>query len=65
MAGVHVTVLTPYAGFGKGSHQYEWLEKDLAKNFDRSVTPWLVVAFHAPWYNSVAAHYQVQTCLSP
>lgn len=65
VAGVHVTVLTPYADFKKGSHQYEWLKKDLAKNFDRSATPWLVVAFHAPWYNSVVAHYQARTCLRP
>ena len=59
VAGMHVIVLTPYDDFDKGSHQYNWLKKDLADNFDRSKTPWLVVAFHAPWYNSVVAHYQV------
>ncbi len=61
MAGVHVTVLTPYKDFSKGSHQYNWLKKDLERNFDRRVTPWLVVAFHAPWYNTAVAHYQVRT----
>jgi hypothetical protein len=30
--------------------------KDL-KTVDRSRTPWLIVSFHAPWYNSNYAHY--------
>jgi hypothetical protein len=57
---MHVIVLTPYDDFDKGSQQHDWLQKDLEDNFDRRVTPWLVVAFHAPWYNSVVAHYQVR-----
>ena len=53
-----MVVLTPYAGYERGSKQYRWLEMDLAA-FDRGVTPWLVVSFHAPWYNTLVAHYQV------
>lgn len=54
-----MVVLSPYAGYSRGSSQYEWLERDLAA-FDRQRTPWLLVSFHAPWYNTVAAHYQVR-----
>jgi len=63
VAGVHVTVLTPYKDFSKGSHQHNWLKKDLEHNLDRRVTPWLVVAFHAPWYNTAVAHYQARNTL--
>lgn len=35
--------------------QYTWLEAELA-SVDRSLTPWLIVQFHAPWYNSNTAH---------
>lgn len=58
VGGVHMVVLTPYAGYERDSKQYRWLERDLA-DFDREVTPWLVVSFHAPWYNTLVAHYQV------
>jgi hypothetical protein len=40
--------------------QYRWLEKDLAK-VDRSVTPWLVAGWHAPWYKTYKAHYRKQS----
>eukprot|EP00878_Enallax_costatus_P039414 GHUV01045103.1.p2 GENE.GHUV01045103.1~~GHUV01045103.1.p2 ORF type:complete len:102 (-),score=4.79 GHUV01045103.1:126-431(-) len=29
---------------------------------DRSKTPWLIVASHAPWYNSYAGHYKEADC---
>ncbi|XWW98249.1 hypothetical protein V2A60_006246 [Cordyceps javanica] len=35
--------------FGAPNQQLEFLEADLA-SVDRSVTPWLVVAGHRPWY---------------
>lgn len=62
VAAVHMVVLTPYAGYERDSKQYRWLERDLA-DFDREVTPWLVVSFHAPWYNTLAAHYQENECM--
>ncbi|KAL5554687.1 hypothetical protein UlMin_042088 [Ulmus minor] len=46
--GVHFIMLT---------HQYKWLEKDLAK-VNRKVTPWLVATWHPPWYNTYKAHYR-------
>ncbi|CAO2824056.1 unnamed protein product [Amaranthus hypochondriacus] len=52
---VHVIMLGSYTDFRPGSSQYNWLERDL-KKIDRAKTPWVVVVFHAPWYNSNIAH---------
>ena len=52
---VHVIMLGSYTDFSLGSSQYSWLERDL-KKIDRAKTPWVVVVFHAPWYNSNIAH---------
>ncbi|KAJ3670631.1 hypothetical protein LUZ60_008057 [Juncus effusus] len=52
---VHVIMLGSYTDFESSSAQYKWLVKDLAK-VDRSVTPWLFVLLHAPWYNTNTAH---------
>ena len=38
-----------YADWKPGSEQCQWLERDLMA-FNRSRTPWLVAAFHSPWY---------------
>ena len=35
---------------------------DLAK-FNRSVTPWLVVTWHPPWYSTYTAHYKEAECM--
>lgn len=42
--------------------QYAWLKKDLQR-VDRRVTPWLVAAWHPPWYNSYSSHYQEFECM--
>ncbi|KAJ4766745.1 Purple acid phosphatase [Rhynchospora pubera] len=52
---VHVIMLGSYTEYGPDSAQYKWLVSDLAK-VDRSVTPWLIVLLHAPWYNTNTAH---------
>lgn len=54
-SGVHWVLLSSYSDFTEGSTQYNWLVADLA-SVDRSVTPWLIVLLHAPWYNSNTAH---------
>ncbi|CAL5389278.1 unnamed protein product [Camellia sinensis] len=54
-AGTHIAMLGSYTDFEASSDQYKWLEADLAK-VDRTVTPWLLVLIHAPWYNSNEAH---------
>ena len=47
----HVVSLCSYAETRSGSLQYRWLERHLS-TIDRSVTPWLIVMMHVPWYNS-------------
>ncbi|KAJ5931081.1 hypothetical protein N7466_006574 [Penicillium verhagenii] len=37
--------------FGKSGQQLEFLKADLA-SVDRTVTPWLIVAGHRPWYST-------------
>ncbi|KAM7498871.1 hypothetical protein LguiA_023285 [Lonicera macranthoides] len=55
VAGVHVIMLGSYADYDEYSDQYSWLKGDLLK-VDRKTTPWLLVLFHVPWYNSNKAH---------
>lgn len=44
-----------YSDYSAGSAQHTWVLADLGA-VDRSKTPWLVVAFHQPYYNSNTAH---------
>merc|ERR1711991_1053193 len=53
---VHMVFLNSYANNTKGSPQYEWFLEDVS-SVDRSVTPWIIVISHAPWYNSNKAHH--------
>ncbi|GLJ56121.1 hypothetical protein SUGI_1204710 [Cryptomeria japonica] len=55
VTGVHIIMLGSYARNGKYSDQYEWLQADLS-SVNRTRTPWILVLFHTPWYNSNAAH---------
>ncbi|XP_052185132.1 purple acid phosphatase 15 isoform X2 [Diospyros lotus] len=60
--GIHFLMLGAYIDYNKTGDQYKWLERDLA-NVNRSVTPWLIAAWHPPWYNSYAAHYREVECM--
>ncbi|XP_030509452.2 purple acid phosphatase 23 isoform X1 [Cannabis sativa] len=60
--GIHFIMLGAYVDYNATGAQYAWLKKDLVK-VDRSVTPWLVAAWHPPWYNSYASHYQEFECM--
>lgn len=51
----HFITLSPYVATDTASLQYQWLEQELDR-VDRSVTPWIVVIMHGPWYNSNTAH---------
>jgi 3',5'-cyclic AMP phosphodiesterase CpdA len=52
----HVIALNSEAQlYGHTLNQYKWLAADLAK-VDRSVTPWVFVFFHSPWYSSNTVH---------
>jgi len=52
----HITVLNPYVDYGPESEQMSWLLENIAQ-VDRSITPWLIVLFHVPWYNSNSYHH--------
>uniref|UniRef100_A0A7N0UQJ6 Purple acid phosphatase n=1 Tax=Kalanchoe fedtschenkoi TaxID=63787 RepID=A0A7N0UQJ6_KALFE len=60
--GVHFVMIGGYAVYDRSAEQYKWLAEDLAK-VDRSVTPWLVAAWHPPWYSTYAAHYREAECM--
>ncbi|KAL5784345.1 hypothetical protein ACOSQ2_006737 [Xanthoceras sorbifolium] len=60
--GIHFVVLGAYTPFDKSSDQYKWLERDLG-DVDREVTPWLVAAWHPPWYSTYSAHYRGAECM--
>ena len=53
--GVHIIMLASYRPLAAGSPQLKWLQAELAA-VNRSLTPWLVAALHAPFYNSNDAH---------
>lgn len=55
VAGAHIIMLGSYTDYDEASDQYSWLKSDLAK-VNRERTPWLLVLFHVPWYNSNWAH---------
>lgn len=55
VAGVHIVMLGSYAEYKQNSDQYEWLQADLSR-VNKTMTPWIIVLFHVPWYNSNAAH---------
>ncbi|XP_057534794.1 purple acid phosphatase 15 [Amaranthus tricolor] len=60
--GIHFVMLGAYIAYNESADQYKWLEKDLAK-VDRDITPWLVVAWHPPWYSTYKAHYREAECM--
>ncbi|KAK1261252.1 Purple acid phosphatase 23 [Acorus gramineus] len=60
--GVHFIMLGAYVDYNQTGAQYSWLRRDLLK-VDRVVTPWLVAAWHPPWYNSYSSHYQEFECM--
>ncbi|GLU08740.1 hypothetical protein SLE2022_256330 [Rubroshorea leprosula] len=60
--GVHFVMLGAYVDYNSTGAQYAWLKQDLYQ-VDRNVTPWLVAAWHPPWYNSYSSHYQEFECM--
>ena len=47
--------------FGSPGQQVKFLESDLA-SVDRSITPWVVVAGHRPWYTFAGFSTACETC---
>ncbi|KAJ3671903.1 hypothetical protein LUZ60_007982 [Juncus effusus] len=60
--GIHFIMLGAYTSYNQSGEQYKWLEKDLEK-VDRSVTPWLIATWHAPWYSTYRSHYKEAECM--
>jgi hypothetical protein len=52
----HIIYLNPYTNSSPTSHQYNWLQNDL-KSVNRTITPWLIIVMHCPWYSSNINHY--------
>lgn len=48
---VHSISLTVYVNYLPGSPQWNWLWQDLS-SVNRTLTPWIVVNFHNPWYTT-------------
>jgi len=55
MGLTHVIMLNAYSNTSEGSPQHTWLLQDFS-SIDRSKTPFVVAAWHGPWYNSNSAH---------
>ena len=49
----------PYSSFGYD--QFAWFLNDIAR-VDRGRTPWVIVAWHQPPYNSYSTHYKEFEC---
>lgn len=49
---IHVLQFSTEHNYTFGSHQYQWIENDLA-SVDRKKTPWVIVSFHRPMYTSI------------
>lgn len=52
----HLIVLNSYTNTSVGSPQYLWLQDVLEQQVDRTITPWLIIAFHAPFYSTFRGH---------
>lgn len=60
--GIHFIMLGAYVDYKTTGTQYSWLMDDLHR-VNRSLTPWVVAAWHPPWYNSYNSHYQEFECM--
>eukprot|EP01100_Stratorugosa_tubuloviscum_P008521 TRINITY_DN355_c0_g4_i2.p1 TRINITY_DN355_c0_g4~~TRINITY_DN355_c0_g4_i2.p1 ORF type:complete len:429 (-),score=175.61 TRINITY_DN355_c0_g4_i2:512-1747(-) len=52
---VHFIILSSETDYSPNSDQLVWLKKDLSQ-VDRKKTPWIVAAWHRPWYSSNTVH---------
>ncbi|KAI5078234.1 hypothetical protein GOP47_0005905 [Adiantum capillus-veneris] len=60
--GIHFIMLGGYVDYNRTGEQYLWLKNDLER-VNRDVTPWLIAAWHPPWYNSYSSHYREVECM--
>jgi hypothetical protein len=57
----HFVYINNYYPFWPGSDQYNFLVNDLA-SVNRTLTPWLIVSWHAPIYHTYTMHYGEMLC---
>ncbi|DBA94256.1 TPA: hypothetical protein ACH3X1_001874 [Trebouxia sp. C0004] len=55
----HVINLSPYVDYTPGSAQWQWLAEDLS-GINRSVTPWVIVNIHNPWYTTDTSYKEFE-----
>eukprot|EP00475_Leptophrys_vorax_P018982 TRINITY_DN2594_c0_g1_i1.p1 TRINITY_DN2594_c0_g1~~TRINITY_DN2594_c0_g1_i1.p1 ORF type:complete len:278 (-),score=53.75 TRINITY_DN2594_c0_g1_i1:97-930(-) len=51
----HIIALSTETAYTTASDQYTWFVNDI-ENVNRTKTPWLIVMFHRPYYNTNYAH---------
>jgi len=56
IGSAHIIFLNPYSNTSYTSRQYVWLKNNL-NSLDRTVTPWVIIVMHCPWYSSNKNHY--------
>ena len=47
---VKAIFLSMYTDYSSGSAQHAWFRQECESRLDRSLTPWLILVFHAPVY---------------
>ncbi len=52
----HVIFLNSYTTTNPSSKQFIWLENNLSL-VNRTITPWIIIIMHCPWYSSNINHY--------
>ncbi|KAK9857590.1 hypothetical protein WJX84_010024 [Apatococcus fuscideae] len=60
----HIISLSNYVwpNYKYDSPQYQWLQKDL-QSVNRTLTPWVIVHFHNPWYSTYSySDFKQQDC---
>ena len=60
---ITLITLNNYSPFYPGTPQYNWAVSAF-ESFDRSLTPWLIVQFHAPIFHTYFTHYKEQECFA-
>jgi acid phosphatase type 7 len=55
---MHIISLSTESDYSPLSDQYKWFKKDIS-SVDRSKTPFIIVLFHRPFYNSNHSKYLI------
>jgi acid phosphatase type 7 len=53
---VYIIGLNSYTSTNQSSLQYQWLLDQFQNHINRTITPWVIVTFHAPIYTTFRGH---------